>query len=335
MILLTGGTGYIGSHTCVELITTRHPVIIFDNLSNSNLNVLRRIKAITGVSPTFVEGDLRDAEALARLFKEYPIKAVIHFAGKKAVGESVADPLSYYDNNTIGTVRLLEAMQAAGVKQLVFSSSATVYGDPRSLPLSEFHPLNPTSPYGRTKLFIEDILRDLAAADSEWKMIILRYFNPVGAHESGLIGEDPLGVPGNLVPFVAQVATGQREHIRVWGNDYPTPDGTGIRDYVHVVDIANGHILALESLATSKCLALNLGTGSGSSVLEVIDAFCKASGRQLPYEFYPRRPGDVASFYADPRAAEAVLGWKAKRSLQKMCDDHWNWQRTKLNTIAE
>lgn len=326
MILLTGGAGFIGSHTCVELLQRGRDVVILDSLVNSSQVVLDRIERICGHRPAFVAGDVRDAQTLKQVFGEHSIEAVIHFAGLKAVGDSVSQPLQYYDNNTIGTLRLLEAMQTAGVNRIVFSSSATVYGEPESLPLSESHRFAPTSPYGRTKQMAENMLEDHFVAQPDWRIAILRYFNPVGAHESGLIGEDPIGTPGNLLPFVAQVAVGIRDHVRVWGNDYPTRDGTGVRDYLHVMDLAEGHVLALDSLSSPKCFAINLGTGQGSSVLEVIGAFREASGQPLPYQFYPRRPGDVAAYYADPRSAKDRLGWQARRSLVTMCRDHWNWQ---------
>ena len=326
MILITGGAGYIGSHTCVELIKAGHEVLICDNLSNSNGDVIDRISEICGSKPIFKSGDLRDAPFLAMLFSKYPISGVMHFAGLKAVGDSVRDPIAYYDNNVIGTLRLVAAMQKAGVKKMVFSSSATVYGVPHFLPLSEDHPISAINPYGRTKLMIEQILSDQFRADPLWSIAVLRYFNPVGAHPTGLIGEDPIGVPGNLVPFIAQVAVGLRGCVRVWGNDYQTPDGTGVRDYVHVVDLADGHLAALNRLIQPQFLTLNLGTGKGYSVLEVISAFETASGRKIHYEFCPRREGDIASCVADPRLADSVLGWKARRSLPEMCTDHWRWQ---------
>lgn len=326
-ILVTGGAGYIGSHTCVELLEAGHEIVVFDNFSNSQPEALARVERITGGRPTLVEGDIRDQAAVAAALRRYQCEAVVHFAGLKAVGESVEQPLAYYDCNVIGTHRLLMAMADCGVRTLVFSSSATVYGDPQRLPLSEDHPLSATNPYGRSKLFIEDMLRDVYGADPSWRIAILRYFNPVGAHESGLIGENPQGVPNNLMPFVAQVAVGRREFLNVWGNDYPTSDGTGVRDYIHVVDLAAGHLKALQRLDAPQCTAINLGTGNGYSVLEVVKAFESASGQAIPYRISPRRAGDVAVCYANPARAERDLGWKAERGLAAMCRDHWNWQR--------
>jgi UDP-glucose 4-epimerase len=327
MILVTGGAGYIGSHTCVELLNAGFEVTVFDNFSNSSPESLRRVARITGKTPASVEGDIRDGIALKRALADSGAEAVIHFAGLKSVGESVAQPLAYYDNNVVGTLRLLEAMRDTDVKTLVFSSSATVYGDPQRLPLTEDHPLSATNPYGRSKLVIEDILRDLYRSDPSWHISLLRYFNPVGAHDSGLIGEDPRGMPNNLMPFVAQVAVGKREFLNVWGNDYPTPDGTGVRDYIHVVDLAIGHLKALERLRDhAECLAVNLGTGTGYSVLDMVRAFEAASGRPVPYKVAARRPGDIASCYADPAQALTLLGWKAERGLEAMCADGWRWQ---------
>lgn len=323
-IFVTGGAGYIGSHTCVELLESGHDVVVYDNLSNSSAESLRRVESIAGKSLTFIEGDIRDETAVSEAMRG--CDAVIHFAGLKAVGESVAKPLEYYDNNVNGTLCLLRAMQTNGIKTLVFSSSATVYGDPEKLPLSEDHPLRTTNPYGQTKLVIEEILRDLYRSDESWRIMILRYFNPVGAHESGLIGEDPQGIPNNLMPFVAQVAIGRRENLTVFGGDYPTHDGTGVRDYIHVVDLANGHLKALESLITPQCTAINLGTGTGYSVLDVVRAFADASGREIPYIIAPRREGDIATCYADPSTAAQKIGWSAKRNLDKMCKDAWNFQ---------
>jgi len=279
----------------------------------------------------FKEVDIRDRHSLKKLMLDHGVTAVVHFAGLKAVGESVQKPIEYYDNNVSGTLQLLAAMQDADIKKIVFSSSATVYGEPQSLPLEESHPLSATSPYGRSKLMIEDILRDRYAASGDWAIAILRYFNPVGAHASGVIGESPLGVPNNLLPYVAQVAVGRREHLHVFGNDYPTPDGTGVRDYIHVVDLAMGHLLALNKLQSPQILTVNLGTGRGSSVLEVVHAFEKASGRDIPIVFGPRRAGDVASYYASPAAAKSLLGWKAERSLAQMCEDVWRWQSANPN----
>ena len=326
MILVTGGAGYIGSHTCVELLNAGHELVVFDNFCNSHPEALARVEKITGRKLNVVKGDIRDQGALEEAIRRFNCTAVIHFAGLKAVGESVEKPLDYYDNNVIGTHRLLQAMANCGVKTLVFSSSATVYGEPQFLPLTEDHPLSATNPYGRTKLVIEEMLRDLYRSDPSWRIGILRYFNPVGAHESGLIGEDPQGIPNNLMPFVAQVAIGRRECLKVWGNDYPTSDGTGIRDYIHVVDLAIGHLKALARLSEPQCIAVNLGTGQGYSVLDVINAFAKASNRPVPYEFAPRRPGDVAACYADPSLADSQLGWKAARGLNAMCIDAWHWQ---------
>ncbi len=326
-ILVTGGAGYIGSHTCVELLDAGEQVVVLDNFCNSSPESLRRVAAITGVTPLCVEGDLRDPACLARLFAEHRIEAVIHFAGLKAVGESVAKPLLYYDNNVVGTIRLLDAMRAAGVRNLVFSSSATVYGDPQRLPLTEDHPLSATNAYGQSKLMIEEILRDVARSEPGWRVALLRYFNPVGAHKSGTIGEDPQGMPNNLMPFVAQVAVGVREKLSVFGADYPTPDGTGVRDYIHVVDLALGHLRALERLRREDGLfAVNLGTGIGYSVLDMVRAFEAASGRKVAYQIVDRRPGDIASCYADPSLALALLGWRATRGIDEMCADAWRWQ---------
>lgn len=326
MIFVTGGAGYIGSHTCVELLDSGQEVVVFDNFSNSHPESLKRVEAITGRKIHLVEGDIRDQTALEEALRRFGCTAVIHFAGLKAVGESVEKPLDYYDNNVIGTHRLLRAMGNCGVKTLVFSSSATVYGEPQRLPLTEDHPLSATNPYGRTKLIIEDMLRDLYRSDPSWQIGILRYFNPVGAHVSGLIGEDPQGIPNNLMPFVAQVAVGRRDQLKVWGCDYPTPDGTGVRDYIHVVDLALGHLKALARLDGPQCFEVNLGTGTGYSVLDVVKAFEKASGRPVPYELAPRRPGDVASCYADPAFAAELLGWRAERGIDAMCVDAWRWQ---------
>ena len=331
MIFVTGGAGYIGSHTCLELLQSGQEVVVFDNFSNSHPESLKRVEAITGKKIHCVEGDIRDQAAVASALRQFGCQAVVHFAGLKAVGESVEKPLEYYDNNVIGTHRLLGAMGECGIKTLVFSSSATVYGEPQRLPLTEDHPLSATNPYGRTKLVIEDMLRDLYRSDPSWRIGILRYFNPVGAHKSGLIGEDPQGIPNNLMPFVAQVAVGRREQLKVWGNDYPTPDGTGVRDYIHVVDLALGHLKALERLTKAQCFEVNLGTGTGYSVLDVIRAFEKASGRPVPYELAPRRPGDVASCYADPTFAAELLNWRAERNLDVMCVDSWRWQSNNPN----
>jgi UDP-glucose 4-epimerase len=325
-ILVTGGAGYIGSHTSVELLEAGEDVVIVDNFENSHPEALNRIAAITGRKPLAEKGDIRDRAFVEGVLKRHGCTSVIHFAGLKAVGESSEKPLAYYDINVNGTLCLLEAMQAAGVRKLVFSSSATVYGDPQQLPLREDHPLSATNPYGRTKLFIEEMLRDLHASDPSWSIAILRYFNPVGAHESGLIGEDPKGIPNNLMPIIAQVASGRRDRLSVWGNDYPTPDGTGVRDYIHVVDLARGHLKALARLDQPQCFAVNLGTGQGYSVMEVIKAFEHASNREITYTIAPRRPGDVAACYADPSHARDLLGWSASKSLREMCADMWNWQ---------
>ncbi|MHB1198090.1 MAG: UDP-glucose 4-epimerase GalE [Polaromonas sp.] len=329
MILVTGGAGYIGSHTCVELLNAGLDVTIFDNFCNSHPEALARIQCITGKKPGLIQGDIRDRAALAAALRESKASAVIHFAGLKAVGESVEKPLIYYDNNVVGTHRLLEAMRECHVNTLVFSSSATVYGDPQRLPLTEDHPLSATNPYGRTKLVIEDMLRDMYRSDPAWRIGILRYFNPAGAHASGLIGEDPQGIPNNLMPFMAQVAAGRRDFLNVWGNDYPTPDGTGVRDYIHVVDLALGHLKALQRLQCAPgCLTVNLGTGAGHSVLEMVRAFERASGKPVPYQVAERRTGDVASCYADPARAFELLGWRAEKGLDAMCVDSWRWQRS-------
>jgi len=326
-VLVTGGAGYIGSHTTLCLLEAGHDVVVLDNLMNSNPESLRRVERLVGKKVDFREVDLLDAAAVDAVFAGGGFDAVIHFAGLKAVGESVQKPLWYYQNNVVGTLNLLHSMDAAGVRRLVFSSSATVYGASEEVPLIEKAPLDATNPYGRTKEQIEDILSDLGAADARWSIALLRYFNPVGAHESGLIGEDPSGIPNNLLPFVAQVAVGRREKVMVFGNDYPTPDGTGVRDYIHVMDLAGGHLAALDFISGKESVfRWNLGTGRGSSVLEVIEAFGRAVGRPVPYEFAPRRPGDAAVSYADPSAALADLGWSARRNLAQMCEDHWRWQ---------
>ena len=331
-ILVTGGTGFIGSHTCVSLIEAGHDVTIIDDLSNSSREALDCVEKIAGKRPSFFEGDVRDRELLCKIFAQRPVDSVIHFAGLKAVGESVAQPLRYYDCNVGGAIVLCEEMAAAGVKSIIFSSSATVYGDPQTLPINENAPLHATNPYGRTKLHIEEILRDLAAADPRWQIVILRYFNPVGAHPSGLIGEDPRGIPNNLMPYVAQVAVGKRQHLNVFGNDYSTPDGTGVRDYIHVCDLAEGHVAALRYLAGQRqSLTVNLGTGQGYSVLDLARAYGKAADREIPLVFAPRRPGDVDACYADPQHALETMGWKASRGLEQMCVDSWRWQSTNPN----
>jgi UDP-glucose 4-epimerase len=326
-ILVTGGAGYIGSHTCVELLKAGHEIVVVDNLSNSKEEVLRRVQQITGKSLKFHRVDLLDRQALSDVFASYPIQAVIHFAGLKAVGESVSIPLRYYQNNITGTLVLCEVMQTHGVRNIVFSSSATVYGNPQTMPILEDFPLSATNPYGRTKLMIEDILRDVYISDNTWNIAILRYFNPVGAHASGLIGEDPNGIPNNLVPYIAQVAVGKLPFLRVFGNDYPTPDGTGVRDYIHVVDLAIGHIKALDKLTKSPgMVTYNLGTGQGTSVLEMLGAFERASGRKIPYQIVERRAGDVPTSYADPSKAMRELGWKTTCGIDEMCADTWRWQ---------
>ncbi len=327
-ILVTGGAGYIGSHTCVELLAAGHNLVVIDNFSNSKPAVLGRVEQISGRPIPFMEVDIRDRGALREVFRQHAIDAVIHFAGLKAVGESVSQPLRYYDNNISGSVALFEVMAESSVKTLVFSSSATVYGDPHSVPIREDFPLSATNPYGRSKLILEDILRDLSRSDESWKIALLRYFNPVGAHESGIIGEDPNGVPNNLMPYIAQVAVGKLPQLSVFGDDYPTPDGTGVRDYIHVVDLARGHLAALEALSGKPgVMTVNLGTGQGYSVLDVVRAFEKASDRQVPYRIVPRRPGDVAQCYADPTLAHELLGWRAERGLDEMCSDSWRWQQ--------
>ena len=327
-ILVTGGAGYIGSHTCVELLAAGYEVLVVDNFSNSKPEALRRVEEIAGRKlGAFYRADIRDKAALREIFKAHAIDAVIHFAALKAVGESVAKPLMYYDNNIAGTVALAEVMAEAGVKSLVFSSSATVYGDPASVPIREDFPTGPTNPYGRTKWMMEFVLSDLAAADPEWRVALLRYFNPVGAHASGRIGEDPNGLPNNLMPYVSQVAVGRLPQLRVFGGDYPTSDGTGVRDYIHVVDLAVGHVAAVRRLTERPgVLTVNLGTGRGYSVIEVVKAFEKASGRPVPYEIVARRPGDVAQCYAEPGLAERELGWRAERGIDEMCADAWRWQ---------
>ena len=326
-ILVTGGAGYIGSHTTVMLLQAGKDVVVLDNLINSNPEVFNRLEQITGKRPAFVEGDIRDRACLTQLFTDYDIESVIHFAGLKAVGESVEKPLMYYQNNVEGSLTLFDVMAEHNCKKIVFSSSATVYGDPASVPIKEDFPLSATNPYGQSKLMIENILRDLAISDSQWEISILRYFNPVGAHASGLIGEDPSGIPNNLMPFVAQVAIGKRDQLSVFGGDYPTPDGTGIRDYIHVLDLAKGHLSALQALNTEHgCKAYNLGTGNGYSVLEIVKAFANASEREIPYQIVDRRPGDIAECYADPTHSKQTLGWSAEYDINRMVQDHWRWQ---------
>ncbi|WP_175726727.1 UDP-glucose 4-epimerase GalE [Burkholderia ambifaria] len=326
-ILVTGGAGYIGSHTAVELLDNGYDVVIVDNLVNSKAESVRRIEKITGGTPAFHQVDVCDEAALAKVFDAHPITGTIHFAALKAVGESVAKPLEYYQNNIGGLLTVLKVMRERNVRQFVFSSSATVYGVPERSPIDESFPLSATNPYGQSKLMAEQVLRDLEVSDPSWRIATLRYFNPVGAHASGLIGEDPAGIPNNLMPYVAQVAVGKLEKLRVFGSDYPTPDGTGVRDYIHVVDLAKGHIAALDALATRDAsFVVNLGTGQGYSVLEVVRAFEKASGRPVPYELVARRPGDIAECYANPQAAADLIGWRATLGIDEMCADHWKWQ---------
>jgi UDP-glucose 4-epimerase len=328
VIVVTGGAGYIGSHTCVELLQAGHELVVVDNLSNSSVEAVRRVEALAGRKLTeFVRADVRDAAALRAVFQRHRVEAVIHFAAMKAVGESVARPLDYYDNNLNGLLTLVRVMSDAAVRTLVFSSSATVYGDPSRVPIDEDMPTTATSPYGNTKLMAEQILRDVALADPQWRVVLLRYFNPVGAHASGRIGEDPHGIPNNLMPFVSQVAVGRLARLRVFGGDYPTPDGTGVRDYIHVVDLARGHLLALHRIGEmSGVVTCNLGTGRGYSVLEVIQAFERASGRRVAYDIVDRRAGDVAQCWADPARAARLLGWHAEHDLDRMCADAWRWQ---------
>jgi len=330
-VLVTGGAGYIGSHTTLLLLQAGCRVLVLDNLSNSKPEALRRVARLAGREAEFIEGDIRDSELLDQLFRNHSIDAVVHFAGLKAVGESVAKPLNYYDNNVVGSLHLLQAMARAGVKKIVFSSSATVYGDPASVPIREDFPLSATNPYGATKLHIEDMLRDLHRADPDWRIAILRYFNPAGAHDSGEIGEDPNGIPNNLMPFIAQVAVGKLDKLSIFGNDYDTPDGTGVRDYIHVMDLANGHLAALAALEQESLITCNLGTGMGYSVLEMVNAFSKASGKPVPYKFAPRRSGDIAQCYTDPTHAQMQLKWRVERGLEEICADHWRWQSANPN----
>ena len=333
-VLVTGGAGYIGSHTCVELLQTGHDIVVVDNLCNSCPEALHRVEQITGKPVPFVEADVCDEKAVEAIFAQYPhIDSVIHFAGLKAVGESVRKPLEYYTNNLVSTLTLLNVMRKHGVKNFVFSSSATVYGDPATVPIREEFPTGgTTNPYGTTKYFLEQILKDYCAADKELNVALLRYFNPIGAHESGLIGEDPNGIPNNLVPYIAQVAVGKLEKLHVYGDDYPTPDGTGVRDYIHVVDLARGHVAALNKLETNCGLVIvNLGTGNGYSVLDVLHAYEKACGKPLPYVIDPRRPGDIAACYAEPRKALDEMGWKAELGIEEMCASSWKWQSKNPN----
>lgn len=335
-ILVTGGAGYIGSHTCIEMQNAGYDVVVIDNLDNSNSESLKRVEKITGKPVKFYKDDVRDKAALRKIFTENKIEAVIHFAGLKAVGESVREPIMYYNNNLQSTIALLEIMDEFDVKKIVFSSSATVYGVATEMPLKEGMPLGAINPYGRTKLFIEEILRDLYVADKDWSIALLRYFNPIGAHKSGLIGEDPKGIPNNLMPYIAQVAVGKLEKLHVFGNDYKTVDGTGVRDYIHVVDLALGHVKAIDwALGTTGCEAFNLGTGNGTSVLQLRDAFVKASGIDIPYVIDPRRPGDPDEVYAKPDKARDVLGWEAKFGVDEMCEDTWRWQKNNPNGYDE
>lgn len=327
-ILITGGAGFIGSHTCVEMLNSGKDVVVIDNLDNSSAESLKRVEKITGKRISFYENDVCDKEALRKIFKNESIEAVIHFAGLKAVGESVREPIRYYDNNLISTLSLIEVMTEFGVKKIVFSSSATVYGVAKTMPLKEGMPTGAINPYGRTKLFIEEILKDLYVADKQWCIALLRYFNPIGAHKSGLIGEDPKGIPNNLMPYISQVAVGKLEKLHVFGNDYKTVDGTGVRDYIHVVDLAVGHVKAIDwALNNTGCEAINLGTGNGVSVLQLRDAFVKATGVDIPYVIDPRRPGDPDEVYADAAKAKEMLGWEAKYGIEEMCEDTWRWQK--------
>jgi|TARA_B110001469_G_scaffold112131_1_gene114722 UDP-glucose 4-epimerase len=331
-LLITGGTGYIGSHTVVELLALDKEIVIIDNLSNSSTLVLDRIKKITGKSAIFINADICDRAAISQVFEQHNIEAVVHFAGLKAVGESASIPLSYYHNNVVGSVTLLQVMAEYGVKNLIFSSSATVYGENHTSPLNETMPTSATNPYGQTKLMIENILFDLARSDEQWSIACLRYFNPIGAHESGLIGENPNGIPNNLLPYVSQVAVGLLAQLHVFGDDYQTPDGTGVRDYIHVVDLAQGHVNALNKLSDIKgCVPINLGTGNGTSVLEIINTFKAISGQDIPYKMAPRRAGDIATVYADAHVANKLLDWYAKRDLATMLTDTWRWQSNNPN----
>ncbi len=326
-ILVTGGAGYIGSHTCVELLEAGYEIVVIDNLSNSNEESLHRVEKITGEELDFYKVDMRDKERLRRVFAEHQFEAVVHFAGLKAVGESVEKPLLYYQNNVSGTIVLSEVMEEFDVKNIVFSSSATVYGDPHTVPIKEDFPVQPTNPYGHSKLMIEQILRDLYSSDSSWNVILLRYFNPVGAHKSGLIGEDPNDIPNNLMPYISQVAVGKLDELHIFGNDYPTKDGTGVRDYIHVVDLSIGHLKALDKLKENPGIEVyNLGTGAGYSVLEMISNFEKASGKNVPYKFVERRAGDIATCFADPTKAKGELSWETKKDIADMCEDTWRWQ---------
>jgi len=331
-ILVTGGAGYIGSHACVEILAAGHQVVVIDNLQNSSREAIGRVSRIARATIPFFHADVRDSSALDQIFTTHRVDAVMHFAGLKAVGESVAKPLAYYDNNVGGTLKLLDAMGTHGVRSIVFSSSATVYGSPETVPIQESAAFSAANPYGRTKAMVEEILRDLAHAEASWRIAVLRYFNPVGAHESGLIGEDPKGTPNNLMPFISQVAVGRREYLSVWGNDYETPDGTGVRDYIHVVDLARGHVAALKKLEQATgIVTYNLGTGCGQSVLEMVRAFEQASGRKIPYRVSDRRPGDISVCYADASKAQHELAWTATKGVLEMCHDTWRWQSQNPN----
>ncbi len=331
-VLVTGGAGYIGSHTLVELSDAGVDFIVLDNLSNSNLEAIKRVEQIIGKDIKFIKGDIRDKELLDEIFRAYDIDSVIHFAGLKAVGESVEQPIKYYDNNVAGTITLLKAMQEANCKTIVFSSSATVYGNPKTNPIKEdFEVGATTNPYGTSKYMIENILKDLKISDKEFKIAILRYFNPIGAHESGLIGEDPNDIPNNLMPYISQVAVGKLDYLRVFGNDYDTHDGTGVRDYIHVVDLANAHVKALQALNKNSFIIVNLGTGKGYSVLDMVKSFEKVNNIKIPYKIVQRRAGDIATCYADPSLAKELLDWEAKRDLEQMCKDTWNWQSKNPN----
>lgn len=335
-ILVTGGAGYIGSITCVQLIAAGYQPVIFDSLVNAKAEVVNRIEQVSGQRPIFIEADVRNRQRLVSALREHAIDAVIHFAGLKAVGESVSEPMRYYENNVQGSLVLIDAMREVGVKTLVFSSSATVYAETLDLPLHEGSAIGSTSPYGRTKLMIEQIMTDVVTSDPTWSMTALRYFNPVGAHPSGYLGEDPQGIPNNLMPFIAQVAVGRRSALQIFGNDYPTPDGTGMRDYIHVMDLADGHLAALRyAHGRSGNHVFNLGSGKGLSVLDMLTAFGRACGKPLPHEFSPRRPGDLAAFWADPSLAEKTLGWRTQRSLEDMCSDTWRWQSLNPNGYSE
>ena len=335
-ILVTGGAGYIGSHTVILLIEAGYEIVIFDNFCNASKEAIKRVEKIVDKEITSVEGDVRNRNDLHKVFKAHKIDAVIHFAGLKAVGESVEQPLKYYDNNVNGTAVLCEVMAEYDCKSIVFSSSATVYGDPHTTPIDENFPLSATNPYGRSKLFVEEILRDLYLSDNDWKIVLLRYFNPVGAHDSGTIGEDPNGIPNNLMPFIAQTAVGKREYLSIFGEDYTTHDGTGVRDYIHVMDLADGHVKAIDKIKDfTEVMTLNLGTGKGYSVLDMVKAFEKASGKTVPYKIAPRRAGDIAKCFANPSYAKKILGWEAKRGIEEMCEDSWRWQSNNPNGYSK